>query len=118
VLLVDDEDEIRRMLNRALTRVGYRVLQAVNAAEAYEACATEEVDVIVSDVGLPDESGLVLARKLRLRRPDARILLMSGYIDEQADVYPAAANAFLAKPFTLSELVESVDALVALRERE
>ena len=115
VLLVEDEDALRRVCARILRRAGYQVLEAADPAEAtavFEGRA-EPIAVLVTDVILPGKSGPVLAAELTERRPGLRTLFLSGYAGEALARrgLPASA-AFLEKPFTPDALIRKVHELI------
>jgi len=121
VLIVEDQDSIRPIVERYLTRCGYRVLSAASAGEA-EAIARSEpgpIDLLLTDVVLTDVSGPVLARRLRESRPGLRVLYMSGYaggdLDEPEELERAG---FLQKPFRLENLAHRVRETIATPARE
>jgi two-component system cell cycle sensor histidine kinase/response regulator CckA len=114
VLLVEDEDGLRGLNARGLTSRGYTVLQAANGFEAVEAFDSYfgKIDLVVSDVVMPEMDGPTLLTKLRNRDPDVKIIFVSGYAEEafeknlpEGDKYK---YNFLAKPFTLKQLVGAV----------
>ncbi|MFW6067236.1 MAG: ATP-binding protein [Myxococcota bacterium] len=116
VLLVEDEDAVRRMAARALEGAGWSVVQARSAEEALELAergAAAEVDILVSDVVMPGLDGPALADRLANERPELPVLFVSGYADEllQADALKPAHREFLAKPFALDDLLEAVNRL-------
>jgi len=119
VLLVEDEDPVRRGLARLLQSYGYAVLAAASGAEALELMATSArpVDVVVSDIQMPGIQGPELARRLRLVRPDLPVLFMSGYAGTaETDALAQAGGArILEKPFDGQSLARAVRA--ALGER-
>ena len=78
MLLVEDHTDTGRLLSRALTRVGYRVHLATSVASGLEIFRSEPIDLIVSDLGLPDGHGTTLLRQARAMRPVTAIAL-SGY---------------------------------------
>jgi PAS domain S-box-containing protein len=104
VLLVEDEPEVRRLVERLLRMNGYAVVSAPGPAEALAAvrAGQEGVDVLVTDVVMPGMNGRELARALASRVPGLRVLYMSGYTDaaiaQQGILEPG--TAFLSKPFT------------------
>jgi two-component system, cell cycle sensor histidine kinase and response regulator CckA len=104
VLLVEDEPEVRRLVERLLRMNGYTVVAAPGPAEALAAVrdGEEPVDVLVTDVVMPGMNGRELARALASRLPGLRVLYMSGYTDaaiaQQGILEPG--TAFLSKPFT------------------
>jgi two-component system, cell cycle sensor histidine kinase and response regulator CckA len=114
VLLVEDEEGLRGLNARGLTSRGYTVLQAANGFEAVEAFENHagKIDLVVSDVVMPEMDGPTLLTKLRGRDPDVKIIFVSGYAEEafeknlpEGDMYK---YNFLAKPFTLKQLVGAV----------
>ena len=110
ILLVEDDDEVRQVASRILRRNGYRVLEAGNGADALRVCEGEEVpvDLIVTDIVMPEMGGSELAKRIRERRPDARILFTSGYT-EDAVVRQSLLHegeAFIEKPFTPAKLAK------------
>jgi len=111
VLIVEDEDAVRTLVARVLTKQGYRVIQAKDGAEALERLAADpDIDLLLTDIVMPRLNGRELARRLRLSNPDLRVLLMSGYTDEETvrGREVPAGTAFLAKPFTPDALLARV----------
>ncbi|MBW6523746.1 response regulator [Sphingomonas sp. RHCKR47] len=114
ILLVEDEDMVRAIAERALTRQGYTVLAADHGEAALELLETaERPSLIVSDVMMPVMDGPTLARAVRQRYPDIPILFMSGYAEEQLRRSIDLDHvAFLPKPFSVQQLAEAArDAL-------
>ncbi|MEO1199276.1 MAG: response regulator [Pseudomonadota bacterium] len=116
VLLVEDEFSIRTFATQALKARGYTVLAAETGAEALELIDAHdgEVDVVVSDVVMPEMDGPTLLKELRKRTPDIKILFMSGYAEDafKKNLDPDATFDFLPKPFNLPELAEAVKRLM------
>jgi CheY-like chemotaxis protein len=112
VLIVEDERQIRSLTRTILERGGYRVLAASTAAEAEALCAREAggIDLLVTDVALPDGNGPALFKRLFEKQPSLRVLYMSGYADETLVDQAAleAAGGFLQKPFLADGLVRKV----------
>ncbi len=100
VLLVEDENLVRRTLRAMLEALGYDVLAAVNADDAVREFAQhgESIDLLMTDVVMPGPTGRELAANLRALRPDLPVLFISGYTD--APPPDAPGNGFLQKPFT------------------
>ena len=112
VLVVEDEPAVRELASRALSAVGYQVLQAPSGREALEEAARTAgpVHLLVTDVVMPDMSGQKLAEALKRARPETRVLYMSGYT-ENTIVHHGVLDAgvhFLAKPFTPAAIQERV----------
>jgi two-component system cell cycle sensor histidine kinase/response regulator CckA len=112
ILLVEDEDDVRRLVARALATSGYEVLTARSAEEALaiESARDGAVDLLVTDVIMPKLGGRELVDALRTRRPDVRVLFISGYTDDEIvrQGVSGARDAFLQKPFTPSALARKV----------
>ncbi|MGV3519485.1 hybrid sensor histidine kinase/response regulator [Luteitalea sp.] len=105
VLLVDDDEAIRRLMERALATKGYDVHVAANAGDALVRAATlPRLDVVVTDIVMPDADGLSLARRLLADHPDLRVLLVSGFAPEFDVRQLPPRTAFLAKPFSARDL--------------
>ena len=115
ILLVEDEDMVRAVAERALTRQGYTVLTAENGEVALELLRTcAKPALLVSDVVMPTMDGPTMARRVRERYPDLPILFMSGYAEEQLRRSIDLDNvAFLPKPFSVQQLAEAARAALA-----
>jgi len=118
ILLVEDEEAVRAFAARALTSRGYTVHQATSGAEALRLMAETggRIDLVVSDVVMPEMDGPTLLRELRKTRPDLKIVFVSGYAEEAfaRNLPDNEAFSFLPKPFTLKQLATIVkDALSA-----
>ncbi len=109
ILLVEDEEMVRAVAERALTRQGYTVLTAENGEAALELLAkNDRPDLLISDVVMPLMDGPTMVRHARGRYPDLPILFMSGYAEEQLRKSIDLDNvAFLAKPFSVQQLAEA-----------
>lgn len=116
ILLVEDEDMVRAVAERALIRHGYTVLTAAHGEEAMAILATgEKIDLIVSDVVMPTMDGPTLGRAARAQYPDLPILFMSGYAEEQLrKSIDLDRMGFIPKPFEIKALAEAVKATLAL----
>lgn len=117
ILLVEDEEGLRSLNARGLRSRGYTVIEASNGIEALEALEEKNgaIDLVVSDVVMPEMDGPTLLRKLRARNPDLKIVFVSGYA-EDAFAKSLEENEkfdFLAKPFALSALVAKVKETMA-----
>jgi two-component system cell cycle sensor histidine kinase/response regulator CckA len=111
ILLVEDEEGLRALNARGLASRGYTVLEASNGVEAIEAFDKHgHVDLVVSDVVMPEMDGPTLLKELRRRDPNVKIVFVSGYAEEafSKNLPSQEQYAFLAKPFTLKQLVAEV----------
>ncbi|MEV0562388.1 PAS domain S-box protein [Dactylosporangium sp. NPDC050588] len=117
VLLVEDEDALREVTRRILTRNGYKVITAANGAEALALVAeATQLDLLLTDVIMPEMVGKELAERVRALRSDVRVLFMSGYaqpvLASQGTLDPSVT--LVAKPFTEAELLAEVVAALAV----
>jgi two-component system, cell cycle sensor histidine kinase and response regulator CckA len=116
ILLVEDEEGLRALNARGLTSRGYTVLEASNGVEAIEVLEKQgHVDLVVSDVVMPEMDGPTLLKELRRRDPNVKIIFVSGYAEEafQKNLPEQELYQFLAKPFTLKQLVSKVKETMA-----
>ena len=111
ILLVEDEDAVRAFAARALTQRGYSVIEAASGVEALEQVAAHpDIDLIVSDVVMPEMDGPTMLRHLREQGASKPIIFVSGYAEEafSRNLPEGEDFGFLPKPFTLKQLVEAV----------
>jgi two-component system cell cycle sensor histidine kinase/response regulator CckA len=117
ILLVEDEDGLRSLNARGLRSRGYSVIEASNGIEALEALEEKNgaVDLVVSDVVMPEMDGPTLLKTMRERNPDLKIIFVSGYAEDafEKSLPENQQFAFLPKPFTLSQLVAAVKETMA-----
>jgi two-component system cell cycle sensor histidine kinase/response regulator CckA len=112
ILLVEDEDGLRGIATRVLVRAGFDVTAASGPDEAILAfdAMTAPIDLLVTDVVMPEMRGPELAARLRSRRPGLKVLLVSGYAAEIVEGGRDESVPFLAKPFSVESLLKAVDA--------
>jgi two-component system cell cycle sensor histidine kinase/response regulator CckA len=116
ILLVEDEEGLRALNARGLSSRGYTVIEAGNGVEAIEVLEKQgDVDLVVSDVVMPEMDGPTLLKELRRRNPKIKIIFVSGYAEEafQKNLPEQEQYEFLAKPFTLKQLVTKVKETMA-----
>jgi two-component system cell cycle sensor histidine kinase/response regulator CckA len=117
ILLVEDEEGLRGLNARGLASRGYTVLEAGNGVEAIEMIESRggDVDLVVSDVVMPEMDGPTLAKELRTRNPGLKIIFVSGYAEDafEKNLPDEVKFNFLAKPFTLKQLVAAVKETMA-----
>jgi two-component system, cell cycle sensor histidine kinase and response regulator CckA len=112
ILLVEDDDAVRAVTRRALTRFGYSVLPAAGGDEALELAREhpDEIELLLTDIMMPGRNGVEVAQEIVEVRPHIRVFYMSGYADQdlvrQGLLKPG--TRFLQKPFTPQELAERV----------
>ncbi len=112
MLLVEDEQAVRQLAKMILQMQGYQVIEAANGADAIQAAReyAGPIDLLLSDVVMPDLAGSDLADQIRHMRKELRVLYMSGYTDDAIvrKGVAAATDAFLQKPFTPVSLTQKV----------
>ncbi len=112
ILLVEDEEGLRVLNARGLTSRGYTVMEAGNGVEAIEVLERHggNIDLVVSDVMMPEMDGPTLFKELRKRHPDIKMIFVSGYAEDafQKSLPDPEKYDFLPKPFTLKQLVAQV----------
>jgi two-component system cell cycle sensor histidine kinase/response regulator CckA len=117
ILLVEDEEGLRGLNARGLASRGYTVLEAGNGVEALAVLESRDgdVDLVVSDVVMPEMDGPTLLKEMRRRNPEMKIIFVSGYAEDafEKNLPEGGQFAFLAKPFTLKQLVAAVKETIA-----
>ena len=116
VLVIDDEPQIQRLLKIGLTAEKFRIVEARTAAAALKSMESDSFDVFILDIGLPDESGLVLLQRIR-EVSDAPVIVLSVRNDETVKVkaLDLGADDYVTKPFGMPELMARIR--VTLRHR-
>ncbi|MDQ8161655.1 MAG: response regulator [Gemmatimonadota bacterium] len=116
VLVVDDEDSVRRLVSAVLRRHGFSIIEAANGREALTALAERyDVDLVISDVLMPELGGRELAKQLQRDRPEMPVLFISGYTNQELANEGGSLDAdamFLAKPFSSQQLMGAVSTLL------
>jgi len=117
ILLVEDEDPVRAVNSRALSARGYTVLEAASGLEALAIVrdGSQPIDLVVSDVVMPEMDGPTLLREVRKHQPDLKVIFVSGYAEDafRKNLPEGEAFNFLPKPFSLKQLVETVKKTMA-----
>jgi CheY-like chemotaxis protein len=118
VLVIDDDVPTRRMLRQALERAGYEVIEAHEGLEGVRHCQEAHVDVVITDILMPDKEGLETIRELRQNFPALKIIAISGGGHQGTLNFLEVATRFgaqstLQKPFSLRQILETIQALLA-----
>jgi DNA-binding NtrC family response regulator len=112
-MVVDDEPMIRKLVASALSTSGYRVVDAETPEQAMEMMdAHPGLDLLLTDVVMPEVGGCELAEEMRRRRPGLKVLFMSGFEPVSMRSGPAKDTGFLQKPFRITELLDGVRQLL------
>jgi DNA-binding NtrC family response regulator len=115
ILLVDDEPQLRYALARILRRHGYDVMEAANANEAIALLEKSPFDLVLTDLQMPGQSGLVLTARIRVKWPETPIIIMSGHLSEAAGKIVAQGWVeFIHKPIESSTLISTIRHLLEL----
>jgi DNA-binding NtrC family response regulator len=112
VLIVDDDPQILRLVEKMLRPQSYKILVAPRPTQALEILENETVDLLISDIGMPEMDGHKLAEKVLEMRPETSILLISGQYREDSLGKKAPRMRFLPKPFFPSDLLEALRELL------
>lgn len=117
ILVVDDDQEMRRLLEDVLTREGFHVTQAGNGSEALLKIQDIPYQVIVLDKIMTDVSGLEILPEIKRFQPEARVILITAFGDRKTcvEAMGKGATAYLAKPFGMSVLVQMVKKAIEQR---
>ena len=118
VMVVDDEEGVRKLARRALELAGFRVIEARDGLEALALIDdAAPVDLVCADMNMPSLAGDEMARRFRLRQPDLKVLYVSGFVDSLFEKRHTLwqGEAFLEKPFTAKGLVQAVSLLLSGR---
>jgi CheY-like chemotaxis protein len=116
ILIVDDERPIRDLVSSILTRAGHEVSVAENAEEALRQLEHQPPDLLLTDIVMPNMSGLVLAACAHHLWPGLRVMFMSAFVGRyEAEL---SGSVYLSKPFTPSQLLAAVEDVLALKRAE
>ena len=108
VLVVDDEDDVRGLLRRRLESAGYTAIEADGPKSALRVLDKTKVDVLLTDVLMPERSGVGLIQDVRRTHPGVRVVAMSGAFEPE-DVARLVDVHVLPKPFTSEQLIHAVE---------
>lgn len=106
ILIIDDEKSVLDMLNVVFKKEGYRVKASLSAQKAFELIDKEDFDLILSDIRLPQISGMELLRKVKEKKPDIPVIMITAYgtIKQAVEALKAGAIDYVLKPFDVEEL--------------
>jgi len=117
ILIVEDEDIIRKTLKEVLTGEGYQVGEAARVADALKLAREQDYDVAVCDVQLPDGDGIALLRRLHQMNPHTCVLIITAYatVENAVEAFKAGAFDYLVKPIIFDDLLHKLDRLYQFR---
>lgn len=120
ILLVEDDEDLRNAISLELEASGYEVVETGNGIEALKhlegsACGHSEVNLVITDIVMPELSGLELIEQIKLKKPALPIIVISGFINTVTvqSLSRLGVSAILEKPFTPSNLQKEINALVS-----
>ena len=110
ILLAEDDDSMRAYLSRALERTGYEVVAVANGADAVPLISSDQFDLLLTDIVMPEMDGIELAQKASAIDPEIRVMFITGFAAVALQSGRTAPEAkMLSKPFHLKDLVAEVD---------
>jgi CheY-like chemotaxis protein/two-component sensor histidine kinase len=112
ILLVDDDDESRRLVHTVLTRAGAQVTATASGPQALDALQQRTPDLIITDIAMPHMDGYTLARKIREQLPNQKIVALSAFPAGRAGMADAPFDTYLFKPIEPVELVDAIASAV------
>jgi DNA-binding NtrC family response regulator len=114
LLIVDDEETVRRLIRRSLESLGHAIREAENAQAALAAMAEKPADVVYCDVQMPGEDGIWLTGQIRNKYPTTAVILATGVSSiAPSSSMRAGVMAYLVKPFTAKALVDATSVAIA-----
>jgi len=117
ILIIDDDDSIRWVLSELLTDEGFKVLQAADVSAAWQLLNHDNVDLLMTDIRMPDGDGLELLQRCRQAFPNLPVIVMTAHADLESavDAYQQGAYEYLPKPFDLDEVQATVQRALQAR---
>ncbi|HZK89397.1 MAG TPA: response regulator [Stellaceae bacterium] len=118
ILVIDDDDRLRRLVEKVLTLGGHEVLAAANGAEGMAIFRKESPEIVVTDIVMPEQEGLGTIMMMRRECPKARIIAMSGggrvgNLDVLGAAHALGSDEVIAKPFLPRDLLDLINRLVS-----
>lgn len=117
ILVIDDQDPIRRIVRRALEQAGHEVFDASDGERGMDMLARHAADVVISDIFMPGQDGILTLRQIRKQFPAVKVIVISGgdstgMLDLRRDAELLGAVKSLQKPFTAREIVDLVGSVL------
>ena len=115
VLVVEDEEAIRKLLNEAFCAEGHQVTEAATGAEALDRLGKGDFDLMVCDLGLPELSGLHVARWVKEHRPKLPVIIATGYAEmiAEEDYHGARIDDVIRKPYAVADVLARANMVIA-----
>ena len=114
ILVIEDEQELRKDLQMGLHMMGYAVDTAADGQEALDLCEVNDYDLLLLDLNLPEVDGMEVLRRIRTRDPQIRVLILSARdtVEDRVEGLDTGANDYLVKPFHFAELLARIRGLL------
>ena len=114
ILVIDDEEFVRNVLTAILIEQGHKVFKVASAEEALPLLERHEFDIVFTDLAMPKTDGVTAATQIKARRPEIKVVLMSGYGADTASerVEDGIIDAAISKPFDLAEINQIIRTLI------
>jgi two-component system, OmpR family, response regulator len=112
ILVIDDDNHIRKLYGDFLTREGYDVKTVANAAEAYEIIRQEKFDLVVLDIELGGDSGLDMLKQFKIEYPDTPVILNTAYSVYKSDFNTWVADGYIMKSSDIQSLKNKIEELL------
>jgi CheY-like chemotaxis protein len=114
ILIVDDDQSLRKLMHETLEAIGYMAVSASDGVDAIKLVKTEQIDLVIADISMPEMDGLQLLQQVKEYNPKIPVLLITGVnMNNIKDrVYQYGADAFLDKPFRISKIEEMLERLL------
>jgi len=118
ILVIDDEDSIRKVLSIALQEKGYNIFEATNGREGLEVFKQKRPEIVITDVKMPEMSGLEVTREIKKINDDVDVIIVTGYGSEDLVIESlrVGASNFIKKPILLTELFKIIEDIALKRE--
>lgn len=119
IILIDDEEAVRKTTRRALERAGHEVVEASDGEEGLKLLADKGADLVITDIFMPGQDGILTVRRMRKEFPQVQVIAVSGgdssgRLDLRKDAEFLGAAASLKKPFQLSALLQTIRQVLKL----
>ncbi len=114
ILVVDDTEELREALVEFIREEGYEVFGAGNGIEALDVLKDGHIDVVLSDIHMPEMDGYKLTKKIKSEYSKTGVIVMTAYtsIYSEGDIRKIGADEFITKPFSFTEVIEKIERVI------
>ena len=115
ILVVDDEEDLRKLLDAAVSKAGYHVTTAIDGSEAIAKVKSATFDIALLDIQMPNASGIEVLKYLQLNSPRTKSIILTGYADLKyaMEAKEFGASDFIRKPYTLEDILRTLERVLA-----